>query len=118
MKGVWGKVGRWPIGQVKPAASTGPPKLRLFLSHGHFLSRDMIQILPYNQSLHVVIMLIQLVLACSKALLPTKSNPASIKERAEVFPPGWRVEALQTPGFCYSASVGIGIIVLQIILLE
>ena len=56
--------------------------------------------------------------ACSKALLPTKSNPASIKEGAEVFPPCWCVEALQTSSFCYSASVGIGIIVLQIILLE
>ena len=77
----------------------------------------MIEILPCIQCLHVVIMLIQLVLACSKALLPTKSNPASIKERAEVFPPSWCVEALKTSSFCYSASVGIGIIVLQTILL-
>ena len=35
-----GNIGRWPIGQVKPATSTGRPRLRLFLSHGHFLSRE------------------------------------------------------------------------------
>ena len=110
-----GKYGDILKSNLQPAQ--GSPD-SVFFSHMVTSWAERILILPYNQCLHVVIMPTQLVLACFKALLSTKSNPASIKERAEVFPPGWCVEALQTSSFCYSASVGSGIIVLQIVLLE